>query len=148
MWLFQFLIGMYLILHQFCFMLVIALNDVVASILSYTFLYYFISAVLDDLDLFVFTLYHQYNINIKQECLRLRFIYLLASSAPARPPSSGSCWQGRKRRDMLWYRISLQRGRWASNSRSSWIRVEPRLVASWNCLMDVSAAALSRSIIT
>ena len=66
MWLFQFLIGMYLILHQFGFMLGIALNDIVASILSNTFLYYFISAILDDLDLFVFTLYHQYNINIKK----------------------------------------------------------------------------------
>lgn len=147
MWLFQFLIGMYLILHQFCLMLGIALNDIVASILSNAFLYYFISAILDDLDLFVFTLYHQYNINIKQECLRPRFIYLSASLAPERPRLFGSFWRARKRRDMQWFKINSRRGRWGSSSHLLWIRAVRHSVASWNCRTGASAAALSRSIL-
>lgn len=138
---------MYLILYQFGFILGIALEDVVAAILSNTFLYYFISAIFDDLDLFVFTLYHQYNINIKKECLRLKFIYLLASLERARLLSSGTCSQGRRRRDMQLYRINLQRGRWGSSNLSLWIRVGHLLVAFLSYRMGVSAVVRSSCII-
>jgi hypothetical protein len=139
---------MYLILHQFSLILTIALHNIVTPILTNTFLYYFISTVLDHLHLLVFTLYHQYNINIKSECLQPRFIYYLGSLAQAKLHSSGNYLQGRKKRDMLSFRINLQREKWVSNNLLLWIRAELHSVASLNYPMDVSAAAQSNPSIT
>lgn len=114
--LFQFLICMDLVLDQPRLALRIALDDVVAAILPHAFLDYLIPAVLHHLHLLVFTLYHQYNID-RRACPPPRFIYSSASSAPARPPSSGSCWPASSKRGTPSFRTSLLREKWALSSR-------------------------------
>jgi hypothetical protein len=58
--LFQFLVGLYLILEESAFLLCVALEEEEDAILSGALLHYLVPAVLHNLQGLVFTLYHQY----------------------------------------------------------------------------------------